>query len=712
MRKTIQKVTALLVLSVILMGAGSAAPVPSLALPEDLALAFVLESMRNEAGGIFTQWQPSEAASEEQAGGHDVMAQNHALLLRYAEIIGDHTLFETQRGLLQKYFLDERVNLFYWKLDAAMNPFLSSQWGTYSNTPINELIAIDALLAGYDRWGEDVSLSLAGRIGAGLRDHVVDQDGRLRDHFAWPPQADTGLAGNAVVLPYLHLPAMDRLAGYFPQWKATLAVNLDIALGAQTEAGLFHELYLPDAQTYSSGSGSLTGMAQLALFLAEYGQRAGEPRAVRAAQRFFGVLKARYQADNRLFARYDPDSGQPLVSWENLSAYALIARLAVRLDEANFANLLVAEKLLPQQQLAPDAPVFGSIAWTDQDAFSFDTLHALIALETTLIKQPLSPQIEGNSVRAAWYVDLNPQAYARPQVPDELKTLKNRLCIDTVGFQIYVFQDTINSANPHIDPDRTAPDPALRQAINAAHAQGLRVMLLPVLFVDDGSWEGVIRPDDLDQWFEHWTEVVVHYAKLAQRYGVEMLQLGSELVTLRKDSKRWGKLIATVRQHYQGHLSYSVNFWANRSEYREIKTMDHWAALDSIGVVGYFELTNDNSPSLEGLERAWRNDRNGQDVVSDLRQLHEKYDKPIVLWEVGYQSKDGTNTRPWDFFLKGLPDQREQLLAYQALLNVFEGVPWFSGLGMFGHFVGLPKSTDGYDLLDKQAEGLFAQSCR
>jgi hypothetical protein len=218
-------------------------------------------------------------------------------------------------------------------------------------------------------------------------------------------------------------------------------------------------------------------------------------------------------------------------------------------------------------------------------------------------------------------------------------------------------------------------------------------------------------PEDVGTWFDHWREILLHYAKLAEETEVEILMLGSELVTLRNRTDEWNRLIVAVRGRYRGKLSYSVNFWANHNEYQQVLEMAQWRHMDYIGVTGYFELTEKTDPSIAELKAAWQDDRNGQNVLADLEELSSRYGRPIVFWEIGYQSKDGTNIYPWNFARPGEEDESEQADCWTAFLNVFRDIEWFKGYGIYAERVGLPKVPQMYTVLGKIAEEVLGRTC-
>ena len=100
--------------------------------------------------------------------------------------------------------------------------------------------------------------------------------------------------------------------------------------------------------------------------------------------------------------------------------------------------------------------------------------------------------------------------------------------------------------------------------------------------------------------------------------------------------------------------------------------------MDYIGVLGYYPLTNRNNPTVEELKSAWV--ERGWLVL--LENLSKKYQKPIIISEIGYLSSDGINTDPpyHQKFAQAPLDLQEQADCYQAAFEVLWGKPWLKGI--------------------------------
>ena len=221
--------------------------------------------------------------------------------------------------------------------------------------------------------------------------------------------------------------------------------------------------------------------------------------------------------------------------------------------------------------------------------------------------------------------------------------------------------------------DRTASDAQIRRAIRAAHTAGLGVLLFPIIAVaktSAGEWRGTLQPADVDKWWSSYEELVLHCAGIAAAEGAEALSIGSELGTTEGWRYRWYHLISRVERVYDGTLIYSAN-WDH------FEGVSFWRRLDSIGVTGYFELTDDRNASEAELRRGWIKPR------AALRELAAKRKKPLWLTEVGYPSRDGAALHPWDYTSAtgtGDLDLEEQRRCYAALRDTWAAVPELDAL--------------------------------
>ena len=94
-----------------------------------------------------------------------------------------------------------------------------------------------------------------------------------------------------------------------------------------------------------------------------------------------------------------------------------------------------------------------------------------------------------------------------------------------------------------------------------------------------------------------------------------------------------------------------------------------------------------------------------------LHSLATKYDKPLLMTEVGYRSVDGTAIAPGSWTSSGTPDVMEQADAYNAFFQVWSahGGSWFKGAELWQWDLNNQYSSTGYSVMGKPAETIVWQ---
>lgn len=241
---------------------------------------------------------------------------------------------------------------------------------------------------------------------------------------------------------------------------------------------------------------------------------------------------------------------------------------------------------------------------------------------------------------------------------------------DTVSIVVDSRQENGSSARIFIDLRKTPTPAQLGEVIRHAKSRKLRVVLMPIVLLDNPrgkEWRGTIRPESWDEWFRSYREMIVHYAWIAEANGVDLLVVGSELVSTESKAAEWDKTIRAVRQKYKGQLTYSAN-WDHYSR------IPFWNQLDLIGMNSYYKLGNDHTVSVEEIERRWR------DIQKDLLAFQRRMNKPLLLLEAGWCSLRNAAHEPWDYTKLGEPiDLQLQRKLYEGFFRAWHGQPSLGG---------------------------------
>jgi hypothetical protein len=270
--------------------------------------------------------------------------------------------------------------------------------------------------------------------------------------------------------------------------------------------------------------------------------------------------------------------------------------------------------------------------------------------------------------------------YSMPTSDWILENEVKPLGVDWIKINHFCFQQTDATTDIDCSAEEVSSDADLIHLIQQAHSHGIRVMLELAMLVRDGSnggWAGTIgrtfSNDDWQAWFASYSKMALHYADLAEKNQFDYFTIGSEYQIISMREQEWRTLIGEVRKVYHGPILYSA---AIPQEWEAIKW---WDAVDAIGIHPYdYNLSSTNQPTVQQVTAAWK------PITDRLENLSEKWDRPIIITEIGYESMDGiSHGIMWGPNTSWKLDVQESAVMYQALINAFSGKPWFRGLFWF-----------------------------
>ena len=240
-------------------------------------------------------------------------------------------------------------------------------------------------------------------------------------------------------------------------------------------------------------------------------------------------------------------------------------------------------------------------------------------------------------------------------------------------------------------------------------------------------------------WFDNYTAFAVTYAQLSQKYQLPYFIMGDGLTNVTTDTARtsakgdpygidrgvpgesfpnctgrrdceWRHVAHALRspgyasfiKHlpmqgggYSGKLIYAANSEGATSgaSLPEFENVTWWDSVDIIGVDAYFPLTQMSADlDVGSLEKAWNGTlqtgpSGEKNIPQRLATVASKYSRPILFTAAGYASSPGSNSDPAALAGQGAsPGQKtaldgvEQMNDMQALLETFNGLPWWDGV--------------------------------
>ncbi len=272
---------------------------------------------------------------------------------------------------------------------------------------------------------------------------------------------------------------------------------------------------------------------------------------------------------------------------------------------------------------------------------------------------------------------------------------------DSISIVVDARQANGSSTQIFLD-QRFTPNPEqLSRLIRYAKSKNLRVLLMPIVLLHNPrgqEWRGTLKPESWDEWFNSYRDIMKHYAIIAEGTGVDVLSVGSELVSAEGRVEQWHRTIKLVRSIYKGKLTYSANWDA----YTRVQ---FWDQLDLVGMNSYYTLGSDSRVSIEEIVQRWRA------IQRDLLAFQKRVGRPILFTEAGWCSLANAASEPWDYTRTTLPvDLELQRKLYEGFFKAWYGNPDLGGFMIWEWTPGDGGTEDkGYTPENKPAEQVLKQ---
>jgi len=272
---------------------------------------------------------------------------------------------------------------------------------------------------------------------------------------------------------------------------------------------------------------------------------------------------------------------------------------------------------------------------------------------------------------------------------------------DTIEIVVAGRQENGGSSQIFVDQRYTASKEQLLELFAHAKKKNLRVMLMPIVLLTNprgNEWRGTIKPDLWADWFDNYRAFIGHYADVAAAGNIDVLVVGSELVSTEVHAAEWKKTISLVRGKFKGMLTYSANW----DHYANIP---FWEQLDFIGMNSYWKLGENNQVPVTEIMARWK------EIQKELVNFSNKKNKPIVFTEVGWCSISNAADEPWDYTKTSLqPDWELQRKLYEGFFKSWYGHPNLGGFMVWEwHPYPVPEDDKTYIPKGKPAYGILKE---
>lgn len=280
-----------------------------------------------------------------------------------------------------------------------------------------------------------------------------------------------------------------------------------------------------------------------------------------------------------------------------------------------------------------------------------------------------------------------------------------KLNLNTVNIPIRVKVDNVNSNQMTIEQNDLDHAKVL---IEKLEYLGVDFILEPFPWIAEGSvGENEWNPDNIDTWFYNWKFNVLKplVDEVGKPNKVKYLTVSNNFVNMEYATGYWKDLFSQVKTDfgYEGQIIYKTNWWTTATwdetttnQYNQKLNNELFgdANLDLISIASYFELTDKADPTVDELKTSLRGStkyNRGQDVYAEIRNFHWKWNKKVMLGELGVPSYNGYSSEPWNPSPTGFGsvyNKNAQYNYFKAYLETFTKHPvdnqdWFGGFSIF-----------------------------
>lgn len=247
------------------------------------------------------------------------------------------------------------------------------------------------------------------------------------------------------------------------------------------------------------------------------------------------------------------------------------------------------------------------------------------------------------------------------------------------------FQEATNVPEIRFSPDvrwYSESERGVRNLASKAAEMGMGIILKPQLWIRGGSWTAEIAftsEEAWRRWESDYRAYLIYSARLAETIDADLLVIGTELAgPVQERPEFWRALIASIREVYDGKLTYGSNW------HDDYDRVPFWDALDYVGVHAYFPISDVRDPSLADLREGWA------DHIRTLEAVSTEAGLPVLFTEIGYRSVSDAAREPWRWPSRGgdaaAVDFAIQADLYRAFFDEVWPQPWFAGAVIWKYY--------------------------
>lgn len=223
---------------------------------------------------------------------------------------------------------------------------------------------------------------------------------------------------------------------------------------------------------------------------------------------------------------------------------------------------------------------------------------------------------------------------------------------------------------------------------------GIRTIIEPYPLIADGAvGESYFKPNDKSAFMDSWTGNVLSIIDAFKDEPTAGIYIGSNLTQLEDQNEAFNSLIKKARSSYSGKIIYRTNYWYNAvwdeattKAFQDKKATPFFKNVDILSVAAYFELSSPDVFDVKTLQDRMSSTNvysRQQNVLSQIRELHEATGKEIMFGELGISNHETSMSQPWNSQLSTPVDDRIQSIWYRAWIEQMRKESWFNGYSIF-----------------------------
>ena len=270
----------------------------------------------------------------------------------------------------------------------------------------------------------------------------------------------------------------------------------------------------------------------------------------------------------------------------------------------------------------------------------------------------------------------------------------DKLNLNTLNVPIVIHIDHLTSSNMIVDNESKNRSIEL---IKKLKGKKINIILEPYPWIENGSIaETEWKPDNINDFFYNWTHNVLDILikDVAVPYHVDAFNIGTSFVNMEYAEGYMCDMVDNVRKQYKGLVTYRTNFWVTATEWEPKLTTKYenklnnkvFSKLDFISIASYFELTNNDTNTVDNLKDALESTtiyNRKQNVKQEIKNFYDKWNKPIFFGELGFPRTNKASVAPYNPQISDIVNNQEQANCFEAYRSVFENEPWHLGFSIF-----------------------------